>query len=155
MRRYDLIGGLFFIVFGFLIIIFSLYLPVGTFRNPGAGLVPLISGVCMCILSFVVFFSFYLQGSSETKVFIEKKHGLQIVFKTIVALLIFPFIFKCIGYLIGTFIFLIYLFKVSGEMKWKLSLVGALLITLFSYLIFNVFLEVQFPRGLLENLLGR
>jgi cellulose synthase/poly-beta-1,6-N-acetylglucosamine synthase-like glycosyltransferase len=141
-------------VFGFLIIIFSLYLPVGTFGNPGEGLVPLVAGVCMCILSIVVFFRSYLQGSSETKVFTEKKQGLQVVFITIMALLIFPVIFEYLGFLIATFFLLFFLFKVIGEMKWKLSLVGTLLTTLCSYLIFNVWLKVQFPRGLLEILLG-
>lgn len=154
MRRYDLISSLFFLVFGLLIIIFSLYLPVGTFGNPGEGLVPLIAGACMSILSIALFFRSYLQGSLETKAFIERKQGFQLVFITMLALLIYPVIFEYLGFLISTFFLLFFLFKVIGEMKWMLSLGGTLLTTSCSYLIFNVWLKVQFPRGLLEILLG-
>ena len=64
-------------------------------------------------------------------------------------LLVYAFFFPLLGYLLSTFLFLLLLNPVI-EKKWSFVLAGALLVTLASYLVFDVLLQAQLPRGIWE-----
>jgi len=152
MRKYDLGSSVFFFLCGVVIIIASLNLPLGSFSNPGPGLVPLIPGVLLSILSLAMFFSSFMRRTDfeEKRYFCDEGgKGWQMVIVTFVAILLYGITFEYLGFVITSFLLMVFLFKVAGKLKWPATLAGAVLATISCYAIFNLWLKVQFPRGLL------
>ena len=54
MKKFDTISGLFLLILSTAICIGSLRLHVGTFRAPGAGLFPLVTGVVLGVFSILI-----------------------------------------------------------------------------------------------------
>jgi putative tricarboxylic transport membrane protein len=147
MRGYDLVSSLFFSVCGLLIAVGSLGMPIGRLGEPGPGFLPLFIGLLMGILSLALFIRSYRAGISEKKAFwIDRKQWPK-VFATILALMIYAFALRGLGFALVTLLLLVFLFKVIGELSWRVSIIGPLLTTSFFYLLFKVWLEVQLPEG--------
>jgi hypothetical protein len=60
-----------------------------------------------------------------------------------------------LGFLISTFILAAYLYRMLEPSGWVETLVAAALTTLGFYLVFQVWLEVQLPKGLLTFAAGQ
>ena len=145
MRKYDLISGLFFSLCGLLITVGSLLMPIGTLGEPGPGLAPLCIGILLTIISIVFFIQSLRIKISEKKTFGLTKKQRYKVFTTGLSLIIFAFALRPLGFILVTLLLTLFLFKVIGELNWKVSVVGPILMTAFFYLLFNVWLEVQLP----------
>ena len=74
--------------------------------------------------------------------------GWRKVLYVILALAVYAFFFESGGFLICTFFLMIFLLA-STARRWPIVLMGSLLITLLSYLLFEKVLTVGFPRGVL------
>jgi hypothetical protein len=61
--------------------------------------------------------------------------------------------FKWLGFLLSTFLLLIFLFKALHPQKWWVSLTLATAAIVFSYVIFGVLLELRLPEGILKSVL--
>ena len=66
---------------------------------------------------------------------------------TSLALIAYALIMEKVGYLLATFVFILFLFKTVEPQKWIVSILGAIVTVLLSYIIFNVWLQCQFPEG--------
>jgi putative tricarboxylic transport membrane protein len=75
--------------------------------------------------------------------------------KLILALLIYAILFKPLGFIISTFLLLVFLFKGLEPQKWSAVLVLSIATIAICYVVFGVFLEMQFPAGILAALLIR
>lgn len=147
MRRNDLMSSLFFSVVGLLIMAGSLGMPVGRLGEPGPGFLPLIVGILLVVISGIVF-----RQSLKSKVADQKVPGLdrKQLFKVLtmcLALILYAVALKPLGFVLVTFLLIVFLFRAIGNYQWKVSIAGAILITLCFYLLFKVWLEVQFPMG--------
>jgi hypothetical protein len=147
MRRYDLSSSLFWLMFAILIIIASLRLPVGTVGNPGSGFFPLVIGCLLGMTSAILFIHTIRRNFVEKKPFWVNEKKWYIVVTTIISLLIYAVVLTRFGFLLTTFLLLVFLFKVIGELNWKISLCGATLSSLFFCLLFQVLLNIEFPVG--------
>lgn len=149
MHRKDILSSLFWILCGTLIIVGSLHLPVGEPQNPGPGFLPLLVGVLMTILS-ITLLAFSLRSSPpEEKIKWGPKGNLYKMVNTLLAMSIYVVAFPPFGFLLTTTVLLIFLFRAIGGLSWKISLVGGTCISGMVYLLFKVWLQVQFPAGLL------
>jgi hypothetical protein len=54
-----------------------------------------------------------------------------------------------LGYIIGTFLFMLFLFKGVETLKWKWSVITAIITVLASYLIFDIWLKCMLPLGVI------
>jgi putative tricarboxylic transport membrane protein len=61
----------------------------------------------------------------------------------------YPFLLKILGFILSTFLFLFFLFKAMGPRKWFTLVVISLAGSLACYLVFQVWLRVAFPKGIL------
>lgn len=148
-KRYDLIGGLFWLLCSALIIIGSLHLPLGMVANPGPGFVPLVVGILLGIISFAISIDSIIQRASERRVFLVDKKQWPKIVTTVLLILIYTIAFAHLGFLLSTMLLMFFLFKAIGSMSRRASLVGAILTSAFFYLVFKVWLKVQFPGGFL------
>ena len=86
------------------------------------------------------------EGSKTNRA--AKPENLQKLIGTFLAILLYVPAFPRLGFIVATVPLMVFLFKYIGEMGWKISLAGGILISLSLYFIFKVWLKVQFPIGL-------
>ncbi len=149
MRRYDLISSLVFLVLGLVIAVSSLRINVGTFRDPGSGLFPLITGILMSIIAGGIFIKSFLQSISKGREPLGKDkrlwHNKSVA--TVVIMLLYAITIEWLGFLTVTLLILFVLFKAIGGLSARASLGGAVLTAAVAYLVFKVWLNVQLPVG--------
>jgi len=136
-----------FIIFFLGMIIFwqGRYLDVGNLQEPGPGFFPILVAILMMILSLFLIIS---RRKSEGKFFFAKPSiHVLIVF---VVLLAYSFTLEYLGFIIVSFLLMTYLFKAfGGSKKWRGAVLWALASVVLAYLLFNVLLEGNLPRGIL------
>jgi Na+/pantothenate symporter len=52
-----------------------------------------------------------------------------------------------LGYLITTFLAMLLLFGIYERKRWWVALVGSIIVTVITYVVFHVLLNVQLPEG--------
>jgi len=149
MRRYDMISSLVFLVCGVMITVISLRLHVGTFRDPGSGLFPLITGILMGIVAGGIFIRAHLRSIStgQKPLGEDKRLWHNKPAAAMMIMLLYAITIDWLGFLTVTLLILFILFKAVGKLSIKVSLGGAILTAAISYLLFRVWLNVQLPVG--------
>ena len=100
-----LIGGVF--------VIESLRLGLGSIHSPGAGFLPFCTGAALSLAAVSSLIKIFLKAKRETGKEEEKFFGRPVlnVVAIVVALIDYVFIVPRLGYLLSTFMLLIFLFK--------------------------------------------
>jgi putative tricarboxylic transport membrane protein len=124
-------------------------LPLGSSRRPGPGLYPLLLCLLLAFLAFLLFILPYLRkniaDSKENLLFSGK--DLKKILYLLALLFIYSFLFARLGFLLSTFLFFL-LLKSLIMKSWAFVIMGAILISLLSYWIFDVLLQAQLPKGI-------
>lgn len=157
------IQGIFWIGVAGGISFLSLQLPLGDIRQafdlPGPGFFPLVLGVLLAILGASLLIKPWVEGrkAKESK---EKPPGVgtaeavfwmnKRAFSVLVSLVIYSIVFERLGFLLSTFLFLVLLFRGISSQRWTISLITAVSVSLVSYLIFDIWLMAQLPKGFLR-----
>jgi putative tricarboxylic transport membrane protein len=68
----------------------------------------------------------------------------------VISLLVYIVLLEPLGFLLTTFLFLLLLFKLSEPKRWLAPLIFSVTAAILSYLLFSVWLQCQFPRGLIK-----
>jgi hypothetical protein len=154
MRNTDQSSSLFWIAVGIGIAIRSIKYGLGTFHEPGPGFITFFAGAILTFLSLALFFSSFSDQ--------EKRGGLRSlwaglevgkVLYVILLLVAYALLLKSIGFLISTFFLLSLLFRVKGNYRVRTILFMSLLVTVVSYVIFEIWLKAQLPKGILERII--
>ncbi len=123
----------------------SVKLDLGTFSSPGPGFMPFTLALCLFLLSLFLF----VQTNFLLKEKVIRRLDLRMSALYIFCYIIgYSLIFKKLGYLVSTFLFMAVLFRSLGTKKWMWTLGIALLATFLSYLFFGVFLGLSLPAGI-------
>ncbi len=146
-------GGVIWLLVGVGFCLGSLKLKIGGLHNPGAGFIPFLVGMLLITFGLIMIFSF-LFGSQTRR---ERKGGwgrknlanLWVPFLTLLILIGYIILFEPVGFLLTSFLCLFLLFKISDPQKWLLPIGLSLGTVVISYLVFSVWLQNQFPRGIL------
>jgi putative tricarboxylic transport membrane protein len=145
----DIGSSLFLIVCAALIILGSLRLPLGELQNPGPGFLPFWVGILMLVLSIALLWrSLRNREAGGTLRAVLPKNAFKILW-TFLAILAYVPALSRLGFLLATIPLTVFLFRAIGETRWKISLLGGILASLVLYLVFKVWLKIQFPLGLL------
>jgi putative tricarboxylic transport membrane protein len=153
MRRKDIISGIFLLFVGAFFIINALCLDVGTFSDPGPGLIPLLPGILLLIISAALVLKSYMgkesQGEGEDSA-AHLANSLKwppVVSITLLAMLVFAIVLQYLGFVVSSILIMLFLFKFIGKHTWIRSALGAASSVGICYLVFQVWLSVQFPIG--------
>lgn len=150
MKKGDLIIAIVWISLGIFIAIVSYKIKLGSFNQPGPGLIPFILGIALSLSSIPILIHSFLDIHSRTKQEDEsiwKGVNLKNICLMVASLLFYPLILEKIGYIMTTFIVFLLLFKLAGFQKWRFALIASFFTAVISYLLFNTLLEVQLPFG--------
>lgn len=154
MGKPDQISSIFWLSFGLAVIYGSNRLGLGTLTHPGPGFLPFWSGVILCGLSALVFFQDTLPHrgrGGETLGHVWAGLNWPKPIYLMIALLAYTLIFTHLGFLLSTTVLLLFLFKAVEPETWLRTIVGAILASVITYIVFGVWLQVQLPRGFLEG----
>jgi putative tricarboxylic transport membrane protein len=146
--RYDMIGGLTWFLLGFGYCLGAIKYKLGTFQVPGPGFVPFLAGALLATLGLVLFISNGLKGKPRFEEGLRKKQQARNLLFPLVALLLYALFLEWLGFLLDTFLFLLFLFKMAKPKIWVLPIVLSALIVTVAHFLFSVFLQSQFPKGM-------
>jgi putative tricarboxylic transport membrane protein len=154
MRRRNLATAIFLLMFSILILWETGKLPIGTLKSSQAGFFPLVLAILLGILSLIRLIQILIGKLEEKKELWVHTNGWRDLGFTVGALFAFGAFFERLGYLVSTFLLIVFLMKFVGRTKWLNGIVFAVLSTLFSYLLFEILLKTQLPEGLLKGVLS-
>jgi putative tricarboxylic transport membrane protein len=152
---YDKISSLVWLMVSIAIIIGSLAYSVGTWAQPGPGFLPLLCGVIMATLSLIIFFQGIMKGKAKAKAkeegsFLTARWGKLIA--ALAILFTYAFLIEEFGFLLMTFVFMLFTLKVVEPTRWRTAVIVSVLATILSYFLFEVWLKVPMPKGFWPNL---
>ncbi len=146
------VEGIFWIGIGILICILGWRADLGSFREPGAGFVALFSGLFVAVIGMILAISEIFAKTDQSAAF-----DLSSAFKgiswsrliyTMLLLFLYALLLDILGYIITTFFVMWALFYDWETKRWFPSFLTSLITTGASYLVFEVWLHSQFPRGI-------
>ena len=154
MRNPDQTSSLFWLVIGIGITFGSLKYGFGTLHSPGAGFITLFAGAFLSLLSIGLLISSFRDQEPRRGLGILWE-GLEVgkVFYVLSLLVVYTLVLKYLGFLVSTFLLLSLLFRVKATYRLLKVVIMAFLITAGSYLLFEVWLKVQLPKGILGGII--
>jgi len=149
MKKQDEISSLVWFVFALYICLESLRLPLGSWRDPGAGFLPLGSGIILGFLSLICYLqSRLMKASRMEKSWIPKERWKNLI-AVLIALLGYALVFETLGFIISTFILILILLRSVKPLKWMMAIGGSAVASLACYALFQMWLKVQLPKGII------
>jgi putative tricarboxylic transport membrane protein len=151
MKRFNneqLASGVWLII-GVIVAISSIRVDLGSLASPDIGFMPFLSGLAMCLFAAIGLF----HGTIERKRGVRWKPIIgdhdrwEKSLIVLVALLAYVFLINLLGFVLCTLLFLGFLFWAVKRQKWSVVVWGSILFTACAYLVFDVWLKSQLPKG--------
>jgi hypothetical protein len=154
MKKHDRMSAFFFVVLAMAICVESIRLGPGSLPNPGPGLLPLGCGLLLGFLSLIAAIRpaaiAGLRDSEEGQRLLWKPGTKwRNLISALVSLIAYAFLIDFLGFHLITFLWVGFVCRWVGGMRWRSTLITAGLTTLLAYLLFEYFLNVRFPTGIL------
>ncbi len=152
MVRGDLIGSLFYFILSLVAVIESYRLGLGTMSSPQAGFLPFVVSITLGVLSLILLITTIKQKTnpSDQSEFVAFNRRTTVKVTYIVASLFFYALFlHTLGFILVTIILIGFLLGTTGPQKWYTVSIESIAISLIAYVLFDVFLGVQLPKGFL------
>ena len=156
MRRYNLITGIIWLILAILILGEAIRLDLGTFHSPGHGFFPFLTAIPLAFLAFLLIWEAAARKArtaKEEKAVWAADTDWRKILLSLAALILYALLLERVGYIFGTFLLMLFLFKSIETQKWRVAIFASVLAVLLSYFIFNVWLQCQFPEGILLKMI--
>ena len=154
MAEKDRISSIFWLFLSLGILKESWGLPFGSLSRPMHGFFPFTVGTVLGLLSLAYLLKSWLGRKKEEEgfKFFPVSGGSKRIGLTLGSLLVFYLLLESAGFLIAAFFLIFVLIRFVEPQKWFYSVAIAVLISLSSYLLFQVVLKSNLPMGILEGL---
>ena len=153
MGRADWISGAFWFLFSLFIGYHSYRLGLGTLHMPGPGFLFFWTAVFIAVLSLIdIWRSLKQAGVEEIRRGAAGRSKLTKVALVLLSLFLYVALVERLGFVPVTLLLFLFLLAVIEKKKWYFAVAASGLVTVFSYLIFEVALQSQLPKGVLEFL---
>ena len=130
---------------GLFIVIVSLIIGFGTLQNPGSGLFPLLVGLLICVQNLIIF----LKNEYTEKNLALNYSEIKILLGMSITLILWIMLMPYLGYLLATFVIVFAFSKIMRLEGWRKPLLLSVGTTALCYLLFDVLLYLDLPRGFL------
>lgn len=159
--RKETASNLVLILFGAGFLFYALQYPLDSWENPGPGIFPLAAGIVfMGLAGWQLLRVFRTQGQPDDEhrvridiksiqKFLQKNEGEKKVLLMVAVLVLFLLAVKWIGFFVSSFIFVIIFSRITQAGDWLKPITLSVAVNLFSYLLFEIWLKMSLPRGLL------
>jgi len=149
MRRTDFFSAVTLLALALAALLEASKLPFGRVGAPHAGFFPFILAIFLAIFSLVFLAQLIGGHKGETG---DSRAGSATWKKIILAvgaLVVFGALFESLGYVISTFLFMVFLLRAVERQKWSLVVVVSFATSLSTYLVFGLLLGTPLPGGIL------
>lgn len=150
-KRYEAIPAIFWIFLSIFVMGVACKLGLGSFHNPGPGLLPFLLGVVLLLISL----SIVWKSFSKTQIYNDIEEGrvpVKANYWKIVcvagSLIVYALVLERLGFLVSTLLLLMFLFKAAGPQKWRFVLAASVLTVIIIYVVFTS-LGIRFPKGVI------
>jgi putative tricarboxylic transport membrane protein len=150
MGRADRISGIFWLLFSAFISIESYRLGLGNLHQPGPGFIFFWTAIAMGTLSIAVFIRAWLEektGGRESPLF-GKENVLKIIL-VLLSLFLYAFFMEALGFMPVTLLLFIFLLGMIEKRRWMFTIFVSVAVTGISYLVFEIWLKSQLPKGIM------
>jgi putative tricarboxylic transport membrane protein len=147
VKRTYVIVNIFWLVLSTAVCVESWSLKVGGLHNPGPGFLPFYTAILLGLLALISLVQTLKESEGPAS---EIWGGIQFGKLAILlgTLFLYVFLLDRLGFLLGTFLLLLVLFRIVEPYSWKIVLFSSLLTTAATYFFFVILLESRLPRGL-------
>lgn len=122
-------------------------LAFGSFRNPGSGMFPALIAILMLALSAILII---VPPKTESRGPSVSGKVLVRVCSVFTSLVLYAVFLEFLGFLIASFALTVFLFAVFASENYWSAVLKALVLTGLAYVLFDVLLKSNLPRGLLS-----
>lgn len=149
MNRKEAISAIVLLSFSIAICFQAGRYPFGTVSKVGPGFVPFYLGIVLAVLSIIILIKTVVRSEEEGIPGGDAlgKRKFTRVFLVFFSMVAYAFLIDKLGFPMTTFFFTLVLFKFIESYGWVSSTLGALGTSLGNYLIFDLWLQCQFPKG--------
>jgi len=146
MKKTFLVTNLFWLVLSIAVCVESWRLHVGGFHNPGPGFLPFYAAILLGVLALISLVE-TLRGpeGSASEIWGGIHFGKLAIL--LGALFLYVFLFDWLGFVVGTFLLLLVLFRIVEPYGWKTVLFSSVLTIAGTYFFFVVLLDSRLPKG--------
>ena len=149
--RAEIFHALFWLFVGIVTTFSSTRYSLGSFSDPGPGALPFLLGVVFILLALIYLVkSALLRAPPDPARSFKIGAGWRQMASVIVALLVSAIAFESLGFLITVFLLITVSMLLIEPQRWMLAVFMGLASSLGSYVIFDIWLKVQLPRGILH-----
>ena len=159
--RKEIISSLVLLLFGLLFLFYGLQYPFDELANPGPGVFPFLVGAVLVILAGSQFLRSIKkkiaqrgrenEGTDGTRSLLDtlRDSGEARVVFMIAVFVVYLLLVKWVGFFVSNFFFVILSSRLLGSKNWMNPSILSVGIGLFCYLLFEVWLKISFPKGIL------
>lgn len=146
--------GIFWIVIGGIICVLASQYGLGSFRAPAPGFVAFLSGIVIGGVGAVMILSRTISTGHSKETIRGAGLGVPVISLgrlayTMIFLIAYAILMDPLGYIVSTFLAMFGLFFDWGKKNWLWSGFFSIIVSLVSYLVFEVWLHCQLPLGIL------
>jgi putative tricarboxylic transport membrane protein len=159
--RKEIASSLVLILFSMIFLVYTARYPLDNWESPGPAVFPLILGGVLLILSLSQLIRAWLapkipgnagEAGSKTQAlqkFLHENQGEAKVLFLTAMLILYILLLQWIGFFISTFMLVIFSSRLMEAKDWGRPIALSAGVCLFCYLLFEVWIKLNFPRGIL------
>ena len=147
MRRRELASAAVLLAFGLFAITQARGLRFGTVAAPGPGFFPLCLAVALCLAGAGLIVHALRAAPADAVAPVADPRRFA-VGGTLASLLVYALVLELLGFLLATFALLVFFFRALQRQSWLVVVMGSLVTSLLSYLVFKTWLGINLPGGL-------
>ena len=147
MKNRDFLSSMIFVALGVIFCTGGLKYKLSHFGSPGAGFFPFLFGLVLIGFSTILLISSIPEFKKPSEKFFPQKDSFRKILMAVMALLVYILVLPHSGFLLITFLFIVFTLRFIEPAKWTSTLLAAFLTTAISFVLFELWLGVQLPRG--------
>lgn len=126
-------------------------LSLGAFGRPGPGFFPFGAATVIGVITLSRLIG--ARGKKPAVTLATSGSQWRKIACVIVGMVLFAFLLEPLGFAVCTFFLMVFYLKIIALQRWQLSLRFAFAVALLAHFFFDLLLNAQLPRGILESLL--
>jgi len=151
MQKREKITFLFWLSLSVFVCIESLRFGVGSLNAPGPGFLTFGVSLFIILFAFFLFLGRIERKDVENVIPLFKGKKIQNVIYAFIALFGYALLLNRLGFFLCTLFFTGFCLKIIIPQSWRVVLGMSIIVAIFSYLLFDVWLTLQLPKGTLLN----
>ena len=150
MGRLDIYSSGFWLLLSIYIAVESYRLDLGNWHTPGPGYFSFGAALLLGVMSLSVFVKALLKPSKgETLAVAPEEVRWQNVVLVLASMFFYVLLLNSVGFVLCTFLLLVFFLLGVSRQRFLTAILIASLVTIGSYIVFDILLNAQLPKGIL------